>query len=131
MTMADFIVVMHDGRIEQFGGPADLYERPASAFVANFLGVSNLLPGTVEGTDAVRLDSGTVLRVPTGTLNGPSQTTLVHVNGQLMNAEAWKHQIIAWRNGAPVRFADIGTAVDIRPPGGRVSPGSASRAPSR
>jgi spermidine/putrescine transport system ATP-binding protein len=70
MTMADFIVVMHDGRIEQFGGPADLYERPASAFVANFLGVSNLLPGTVEGTDAVRLDSGTVLRVPTGTLNG-------------------------------------------------------------
>jgi len=70
MTMADFIVVMHDGRIEQFGTPADLYERPATAFVANFLGVSNLLPGTVEGTDTVRLDSGTVLRVPPGTLNG-------------------------------------------------------------
>ena len=52
------------------------------------------------------------VNVATGTLNGPSQTTLVHVNGQLMNAEAWKHQIIAWRNGAPVRFADIGTAVD-------------------
>jgi spermidine/putrescine transport system ATP-binding protein len=61
---------MHDGRIEQFGTPADLYERPATAFVANFLGVSNLLPGTVEGTDTVRLDSGTVLRVPPGTLNG-------------------------------------------------------------
>ena len=30
----------------------------------------------------------------------------------LMNAEAWKKQIIAWRNGAPVRFADIGTAID-------------------
>ena len=52
------------------------------------------------------------VNVATGTLNGPNQATLVHVNGQLMNADAWKHQIIAWRNGAPVRFADIGTAID-------------------
>jgi len=52
------------------------------------------------------------VNVATGTLNGPNQATLVHVNGQLMTAEAWKHQIIAWRNGAPVRFADIGTAID-------------------
>ncbi|HMH64500.1 MAG TPA: efflux RND transporter permease subunit, partial [Rhizomicrobium sp.] len=52
------------------------------------------------------------VNVATGTLNGPSQATLVHVNGQLMNAEAWKKQIIVWRNGAPVRFADVGTAID-------------------
>src|SRR6201995_5538156 len=52
------------------------------------------------------------VNVATGTLNGTSQSTLVHVNGQLMNAEAWKKQIITWRNGAPVRFADIGTAID-------------------
>src|ERR1700743_464471 len=52
------------------------------------------------------------VNVATGTLNGPSQATLVHVNGQLMNADSWKKQIIAWRNGAPVRFADIGTAID-------------------
>jgi HAE1 family hydrophobic/amphiphilic exporter-1 len=52
------------------------------------------------------------VNVATGTLNGPNQATLVHVNGQLMTAEAWKHQIIAWRNGAPVRFADVGTAID-------------------
>jgi HAE1 family hydrophobic/amphiphilic exporter-1 len=52
------------------------------------------------------------VNVATGTMNGPSQATLVHVNGQLMNAEAWKKQIIVWRNGAPVRFADIGTAID-------------------
>ena len=52
------------------------------------------------------------VNVATGTLNGPSQAALVHVNGQLMNAEAWKKQIIAWRNGAPVRFSDIGTAID-------------------
>src|SRR5579871_1626847 len=52
------------------------------------------------------------VNVATGTLNGPSQATLVHVNGQLMDAAAWKKQIIAWRNGAPVRFEDVGTAID-------------------
>ena len=52
------------------------------------------------------------VNVATGTMNGPNQSTLVHVNGQLMNAEAWEKQIIAWRNGAPVRFRDIGTAID-------------------
>jgi HAE1 family hydrophobic/amphiphilic exporter-1 len=55
---------------------------------------------------------GANVNVATGTLNGPSQATLVHVNGQLMTADVWKKQIIAWRNGAPVRFADIGTAID-------------------
>jgi spermidine/putrescine transport system ATP-binding protein len=70
MTMADSIVVMNDGRIEQMGEPAELYESPATAFVANFLGVSNLLPGTVEGTDAVRLDGGTVLHVSQAALDG-------------------------------------------------------------
>jgi spermidine/putrescine transport system ATP-binding protein len=70
MTMADFIVVMNRGRIEQLGEPAELYERPATAFVANFLGVSNLLAGTVEGKDAVRLDGGSVVQVAPESLNG-------------------------------------------------------------
>jgi spermidine/putrescine transport system ATP-binding protein len=70
MTMADSIVVMNDGHIEQMGDPAELYERPATAFVANFLGVSNLLPGTVEGADAVRLDSGSVLHVTADAIGG-------------------------------------------------------------
>jgi len=43
MTMADEIAVMHEGRVEQRGSATDLYERPATAFVANFLGVSNLI----------------------------------------------------------------------------------------
>ena len=62
MTMADAIAVMNRGRIEQLGPPQELYERPATAFVAGFLGISNLLAGTVEGTDAVRLESGEVVR---------------------------------------------------------------------
>src|SRR5579862_4995449 len=52
------------------------------------------------------------VNVATGQLNGPTQATLIHVNGQLTNAKDWSHQIITWRNGAPVRFGDIGTAID-------------------
>jgi spermidine/putrescine transport system ATP-binding protein len=51
MTMADTIAVMNGGVIEQLGDPADLYERPHTTFVANFLGQSNLLPGRVTGAD--------------------------------------------------------------------------------
>jgi spermidine/putrescine transport system ATP-binding protein len=49
MTMADTIAVMNAGRLEQLGDPATLYEHPASTFVANFLGQSNLLRATVAG----------------------------------------------------------------------------------
>ncbi|GAB2865025.1 ABC transporter ATP-binding protein [Nocardioides pacificus] len=51
MTMADTVAVMNEGRIEQLGSPEDLYERPATTFVANFLGQSNLVAGTVEGRE--------------------------------------------------------------------------------
>jgi spermidine/putrescine transport system ATP-binding protein len=47
MSMADTIAVMNRGRIEQAGSAEELYERPNTAFVANFLGVSNLVDGTV------------------------------------------------------------------------------------
>jgi spermidine/putrescine transport system ATP-binding protein len=70
MTMADTIAVMNRGRIEQLGPPQELYERPATAFVAGFLGVSNLLPGTIEGPDAVRLDDGTLVRANVGARTG-------------------------------------------------------------
>ena len=49
MTMADRIAVMNDGRIEQLGSPAELYESPRTTFVANFLGQSNLVEGRRVG----------------------------------------------------------------------------------
>ena len=45
LTMSDRVAVFHDGRIEQVGLPAEVYERPATAFVAGFVGTSNLLTG--------------------------------------------------------------------------------------
>jgi spermidine/putrescine transport system ATP-binding protein len=62
MTMADRIAIINDGRIEQLGAPAELYERPATSFVAGFVGISNLLNGIVEAPDAVRLDTGALVR---------------------------------------------------------------------
>jgi spermidine/putrescine transport system ATP-binding protein len=68
MTMSDRICVMNRGRYEQMGTPEELYERPATPFVAGFLGASNLLPGTVEGVHGayatVRLRDGSAVRVP-------------------------------------------------------------------
>jgi len=64
MTMADRIVIMNGGRIEQEGTPTDLYEKPRTPFVAGFLGVSNLLEGEVIGEGTVKLNDGTTVRVP-------------------------------------------------------------------
>jgi spermidine/putrescine transport system ATP-binding protein len=54
LTMSDVIVVMRDGRIQQQGGPEELYERPLNRFVADFIGTSNFIPGTVVEADAGR-----------------------------------------------------------------------------
>ncbi len=63
MMMSDRIAVMRDGRIEQLDTPANLYSHPATAFIATFLGETNLLPCTVTertGEDAnITLDDGT------------------------------------------------------------------------
>jgi spermidine/putrescine transport system ATP-binding protein len=65
--MSDRIAVMHHGRIEQLGTPEALYERPATTFVADFIGTTNLLRGTVEGLEAdaaqIRLESGDLCRI--------------------------------------------------------------------
>jgi spermidine/putrescine transport system ATP-binding protein len=62
LTMSDRIAVMHRGRIEQVGTPEDLYDRPATPFVADFIGTTNLLVGRVaalrDGESVIRLDSG-------------------------------------------------------------------------
>jgi spermidine/putrescine transport system ATP-binding protein len=69
MTMADRIVIMNSGHIEQLGTPTELYESPRTAFVAGFLGVSNLLDAEVVGEGTVKLNDGTIVRVPGEALN--------------------------------------------------------------
>jgi multiple sugar transport system ATP-binding protein len=70
MTMADKIVVMQGGHVEQIGAPLDLYDRPANLFVAGFIGspAMNMLPGQVE-PGGFRAEAGGVWPLP-GRMNG-------------------------------------------------------------
>ena len=52
LTMSDRLAVMSNGRVEQIGSPADVYEEPTTAYVADFLGVSNLMDAEADGLDA-------------------------------------------------------------------------------
>ncbi|MEU6933277.1 ABC transporter ATP-binding protein [Streptomyces sp. NPDC046374] len=71
LTMSDRIAVFHQGRIEQVGSPAEIYERPASPFVAGFVGTSNLLSGATaravlgaSGTYSIRPEKIRVVKDP-------------------------------------------------------------------
>jgi multiple sugar transport system ATP-binding protein len=73
MTMADQIVVMHDGRVEQIGSPLALYDKPANRFVAGFIGspAMNFIDGRLEG-GAVTLAGGAKVGAPAG-VNGAAR----------------------------------------------------------
>ncbi|MDP9898467.1 ABC transporter ATP-binding protein [Variovorax ginsengisoli] len=75
LTMADRVAVMQDGRLLQIATPRDLYEHPASRAVAQFVGLSTLLPGTVSASDRVNLGFAE-LAAPTG---ARTPGTAVHV----------------------------------------------------
>jgi multiple sugar transport system ATP-binding protein len=79
MTMADKIVVMHDGRVEQIGAPLELYDRPDNLFVAGFIGspAMNMLKGriTVNGSAAFEAPAGVTFSLgnaPTGSDGRPA-----------------------------------------------------------
>ncbi len=72
LTMSDRIAIMHAGRVEQLGTPEELYEQPATRFVADFIGTTNLLDGVVD-----RRDAGiTLVRLTGGDLVGTSMNGL-------------------------------------------------------
>ncbi|WP_442546125.1 ABC transporter ATP-binding protein (plasmid) [Arthrobacter sp. KN11-1C] len=74
LTMSDRIAVMNAGRIQQIGSPEDIYDRPANAFVAGFIGTCNLLKGTVDGS---------AFRIP-GLPELPIATDRVHDGGTVL-----------------------------------------------
>jgi multiple sugar transport system ATP-binding protein len=73
MTMADRIVVMHDGRVEQIGTPLELYDRPGNLFVAQFIGspAMNVIEGTVRrGNGAAHVEAARSVKWPLGAAAG-------------------------------------------------------------
>ena len=89
MTISDRIAVMNRGRIEQLGRPEDVYERPATVFVAEFLGASNLLEGTFRGVQdgwgLVELADGNKVRVPADPARTAGQRLRVGVRPEKIN----------------------------------------------
>ena len=80
LTMSDRIAVMSDGRVEQVATPERIYEEPETVFVADFLGVSNLMPATAEGAadGACRVKHGDfALRASRGEIDRRGETHVV------------------------------------------------------
>jgi putative spermidine/putrescine transport system ATP-binding protein len=63
LTLADQVAIMRNGRLEQLGSPAEVYQRPVSRFVAGFIGVSNFFRGRVKQAGYVTTPSGLMLSV--------------------------------------------------------------------
>lgn len=82
MTMADRIVVLRDGKVEQIGAPLELYDRPANTFVAGFIGspAMNMLPARIDlSSNMVRLVDGSSFPLPQGTRTTDGQDVIYGV----------------------------------------------------
>jgi spermidine/putrescine transport system ATP-binding protein len=107
MTMADRIAVMSQGRIEQLGTPTELYETPATAYVASFLGASNLISGTVSGSDTVRLRHGPEVRVRAHALAGRTGNVAVGIRPEKIELGDGHENVLG---GTIVEQAYVGVA---------------------
>ena len=126
MTMADTVAVMNAGQIEQMGSPAELYELPRTAFVANFLGQSNLLRGTVveSGTDVLGVDvAGERLFVPTSRAVTTSGSVLVGVRPEKLHLVPegeevpWDANVVGPGRVTDVSFSGVSTQYQVAVPG--------------
>ncbi|MDQ2629843.1 MAG: ABC transporter ATP-binding protein [Actinomycetota bacterium] len=99
LTMSDRIAVMNRGRIEQVAPPEDVYERPATTFVAGFIGVSNLMPATVVSSGRVRLHSGPEISTETAGLTSGEECAAVVRPEKLQVTQAGEGQPAS--NGSP------------------------------
>jgi spermidine/putrescine transport system ATP-binding protein len=107
MTMADRIAVMNQGRIEQLGAPTELYETPATAYVAGFLGASNLISGIVSGSDTVRLRHGPEVRVRPQALQGRTGEVAVGIRPEKIELGEGHENVLG---GTVVEQAYVGVA---------------------
>jgi spermidine/putrescine transport system ATP-binding protein len=91
LALSDRIAVMHRGRVEQLGTPEELYERPSTRFVADFIGTTNLLHGAVDALDGdvatIRLASGDLIVAPADAL-APGKTVELSVRPEAIEVEA-------------------------------------------
>ncbi len=107
LTMSDRIAIFNHGKIEQIGEPAEIYDRPKTQFVAEFIGETNLLSGEVvsssNGILDVTLDDGQAIKVASATDLGPRRQVLVSVRPERIELG----QTGSAQNQLEVRVIDI------------------------
>src|SRR5688572_4602849 len=118
LTMSDRIAVMNHGRIEQVAEPEQVYERPATTFVAGFIGVSNLMPGRVRKAGdqgEVELDAGVTVRASvTGFRAGERCQAVVRPEKlQIRNARDRAEATLASVEGIVESSLYLGTSTQI------------------
>jgi len=126
MDMADTVAVMNQGRIEQMGAPEQLYDRPKTAFVAKFLGQSNLFVGDVASADDTKVSisfRGHKLTAPADRVEKRSgkialgvrpEKTMFH---EQKPAESADHNLLGPGTITDIRFTGVSNQYQIEVPG--------------
>ncbi|RWM33098.1 ABC transporter ATP-binding protein [Mesorhizobium sp.] len=125
LSMSDRIVVMNAGAVEQIGAPQEVYETPATAFVADFLGKANMLAGTVSRSDgalAITLAAGQTIDVtsPRPLAPGSKVTVVVRPQKLSVGATASANRLsgrvvsTSYLGGSAIYEIDIGGETSIR-----------------
>ena len=113
MSMADTIAVMGEGRIQQHGGPLSIYRDPANKFVANFIGLSNLLPVEVLDKDTVRFGANILKVASTPEASRPSTLATLSIRPediQITSADQAQDNTVACK----ITFVrDMGSSVEV------------------
>ena len=113
MTAADVIVVMNQGSVEQAGSPEDIYERPRSVFVAQFIGGTNIFTGKRAGDHAVDCGGGLILTGGSGDFadNGEMSVSVRHHDMHL-TSEKPNGNPSNWATGKVLRQVYLGSHRD-------------------
>ena len=124
MTMADRIVVLRDGRVEQVGTPRELYDRPGNTFVAGFIGspAMNLVAATVAGgtPKLVRLELGGCLALPAACPAQVGQRVMLGLRPEHLKLTPLSTEIAAYAQGvactvSQIEFTGADTLLDCTP----------------
>jgi spermidine/putrescine transport system ATP-binding protein len=115
LTMSDRLVVMDHGRIAQCGTPREVYEEPADAYVADFLGVANLLPARVLGPGRLEV-AGVPLEVahPTASTNGGPVRVLIRPERVRLDGDGTAGPNVLPATVEHVTYAGAVTQVQLR-----------------
>jgi putative spermidine/putrescine transport system ATP-binding protein len=112
MSMADSIAVMGDGKIQQYGSPLSIYRDPANRFVANFIGLSNLLPVEVLDHETVRFGAN-ILKVASTPDSKPSTLATLSIRPEDIQITATQEPGCNTVPGRITFIRDMGSSVEV------------------